>query len=104
MNSAVRNPWIKACAVNHLQPLVTILNPPIVVGLGGPGWQATKIALDIKEAPVKISEAAGGQWRSEAGIRVFAVGHCGPLGIANRSLDKQLEDWSRIGVALRQFQ
>ena len=89
---------------NKSSPTVgKILNPPIVVALGGPGWQATKLALEIKEAPEKISEAAGGQWRTAAGIHVFAVGHCGPLGIANQSLDKQLEDWSRIADALRQL-
>jgi hypothetical protein len=46
---------------NKSSPTVgKILNPPIVVALGGPGWQATKLALEIKEAPEKISEAAGG--------------------------------------------
>jgi hypothetical protein len=71
--------------------------------MGGPGWLAARVALYIEDAPQKIAVAAGCAWTTRTGIKVFAVGHCGPLGIANRPWCKQLEDWSRVGDALRQI-
>lgn len=104
MNRPVRNPWIRACTFHHLRPLIQKLRPPIVVGLGGPAWLAVRIAFEIESAPKKISEAAGHMWRTIAGIQVFAVGHCGGLGIRNRPWQKQLDDWTKIGAALKQLQ
>lgn len=102
MNSKVRRPWVYSCAITHLRPLIQKLAPPVIVGMGGPGWLAARLALAIEDAPEKITVAAGGMWTTKTGIQVFAVGHCGPLGIANRSWRKQLEDWSRVGEARRQ--
>lgn len=101
MNRPLRASWVRACAITHLRPLVQKLNPPIAVAMGAPGWQAAQLALEIEGAPKSISTAAGGMWATRTGIQVFAVGHCGPLGLANRSWATQLEDWSRISDALK---
>jgi uracil-DNA glycosylase len=101
MNSKPRDRWIRACAVAHLRPLADNVNPPIIVAMGGPAWLAVRIAFEIQETPERISNAAGGMWQTAAGIRVFAVGHCGRLGQGNRPWQKQLEDWTRIGSALK---
>lgn len=101
MNSKVRDPWIRACAINHLRPLAHKLNAPITVAMGGPAWLAARIAFEIEKAPEKISAAAGGIWPARTDGHVFAVGHCGRLGQGNRPWHTQLEDWARIGEALR---
>jgi uracil-DNA glycosylase len=101
MNSKLRNPWVRACAINHLRPLAHQLSPPIIVAMGGPAWLAARIAFEIEKAPEKISAAAGGMWPTRTNGHVFAVGHCGRLGQGNRPWYKQLEDWARIGDALR---
>jgi uracil-DNA glycosylase len=100
MNAPILDWWVKTCATNHLRPLVERLKPPIVVAMGGHAWRATCVALEIVGVPQKIGDAAGGEW-DVRGIKVFAVGHCGPLGLANRAWKKQPDDWARIGDALK---
>lgn len=78
MNAPILDWWVKACAVNHLRPLVKSLKAPIVVAMGSHAWRATCYALEIDRVPQKIKEAAGGEW-DVRGIKVFAVGHCSPL-------------------------
>jgi hypothetical protein len=102
MNAPLLNSWIRACAENHLRPLAQLLKPPIIVAMGGPGWMAVKAAFRIDHAPGLISIAAGGSWKTN-GSEVFAVGHCSGLGIRNRPWHTQLEDWSRVGDALKRI-
>ncbi len=99
MNRPISGRWVRACAEAHLGPLIDHLRPEAVVGLGSHGWRATRLALGPIEAPASIGAAAGGLWRI-GGRTVGAVGHCGPLGIANRAWGLQVEDWRRIGSAL----
>jgi hypothetical protein len=91
--------WIDACAERQLRPLLRLLNPPIVVGMGSAGWRAVRRVFGLHVAPRLISHAAGSCWLAEA-TRVFAVGHCGPLGLINRPWPQQLADWRRIGAAV----
>ena len=102
MNSEVKDWWVKSCAINHLRPLVERLKPPIVVAMGGHAWRAVCVALEINGVPRTITDAAGGEWEVR-GIKVFAVGHCGPLGLANRAWKKHLDDWAGIGDALKRL-
>ena len=81
-------------------PLVAFLKPPVVVGMGSAGWRAVRRAFALHHAPQLISRAAGSDWVAEDQTRVFAVGHCGPLGIINRPWPQQLLDWQRIGTAV----
>jgi uracil-DNA glycosylase len=103
MNRSLPTPCIKSCATQHLGPLIELLKPPLIVALGGPAWLALRTALGIKNAPRKISEAAGGMWQINPLQQVYPVGHCGGLGKRNRSWQMQLEDWSRIGDALKKL-
>ena len=54
----------------------------------------------LRDAPPQISHAAGSDWFAGDDTRVFAVGHCGPLGLINRPWPQQLSDWRRIGAAV----
>lgn len=100
MNGAVRSSWVDACADRHLRPLVGYLKPQIVVGMGSCGWRAVRRVYALREAPERISHAAGLSWTSANETRVFAVGHPGPLGLTNRPWLEQLADWRRIGEAI----
>ena len=102
MNRPIQPRWARSCAVHHLRPLIRKLGPSIVVAMGAHGWQAVRHALGLEDGPRTIGTAAGQVWTADAGTLVFAVGHCGPLGLANRAWPRQLEDWSRIGDALKQ--
>jgi len=100
MSGPIRASWVAACTDRHLLPLLRLLRPPVVVGMGAHGWRAVRQAFALHEAPAPISRAAGAAWRSADGTRVFAVGHCGPLGLINRPWAVQLADWRRIGATL----
>jgi uracil-DNA glycosylase len=99
MNAPVRASWVSACTRQHLLPLLDLLDPPVVVGMGRWGWQAVRQALALAEAPPAIGAAAGACW-TVPGRRVFAVGHCSPLGLINRPWLQQIADWRRIGEAV----
>jgi uracil-DNA glycosylase len=98
--SPILSSWVRACTERHLVPLLRHLRPPAVVGMGSSGWQAVRQAFALHDAPARISNAVGGGWIAADGIRVFAVVHCGPLGLTNRPWPQQFADWQRIGAAL----
>jgi uracil-DNA glycosylase len=100
MNSPILASWVDTCTQRHLSPLIYRLKPSVVVGMGNHGWRAVRQIFALKEAPQHISRAAGHSWTSANQTRVFAVGHCGPLGIINRAWSQQLADWRRIGKAV----
>ena len=100
MNSPIRTSWVDACSERHLLPLISFLRPPVVVGMGNAGWRAVRHVFALRGAPRQISHAAGSHWIAEDDTRVFAAGHCGPLGVINRPWPQQLSDWRRIGAAV----
>lgn len=97
MTAPVPRGWVDTCAAAHLAPLVRLLRPRIVVGMGVSGWRAVRGLFGLNAEPEGIKAASGRAWEV-AGTKVFAVVHCGPLGIRNRSRLLQAEDWRRIGA------
>jgi uracil-DNA glycosylase len=100
MSAPVRASWISTCTARHLLPLIALLQPPVVVGMGSCGWRAARQAFRLRQAPRPISAAAGSRWISEDQAQVFAVGHCSPLGLINRPWPLQVADWRRIGEVI----
>ena len=100
MNSPIRSSWVDACSERHLRPLISFLAPPVVIGMGNAGWRAVRRVFALNDAPRQISFAAGSDWIAGNDTHVFAVGHCGPLGIINRPWPQQLADWRRVGAAV----
>jgi hypothetical protein len=103
MNGPILSSWIDACSEKHLGPLIRYLIPPLVVGMGNAGWRAVRRVFALAAAPRLISQAAGCDWCAAIGTRVFAVGHCGPLGIINRPWPQQVADWRRIGAFVTHY-
>jgi len=98
MNRPILSSWVDTCSDKHLRPLIRYLTPPVVVGMGSAGWRAVRRVFELHDAPQRILVAAGSCWDSADQTQVFAVGHCGPLGIINRPWPQQLADWRRIGA------
>jgi uracil-DNA glycosylase len=98
MNGPILSSWVNACSEEHLRPLIGYLRPPVVVGMGNAGWRAVRRIFALADTPRLISRAAGYNWLASDATQVFAVGHCGPLGIINRPWRQQLADWRRIGA------
>jgi uracil-DNA glycosylase len=100
MNTPILSSWIDACTERHLLPLIGYLKPKLVVGMGNAGWRAVRRLFGLHGAPQRISHAAGSTWVAADRTHVFAVCHCGPLGVINRPWPQQLADWRRIGAAI----
>ena len=100
MSAPILPRWVNSCTERHLIPLLRYLKPPVVVGMGGCGWRAVRRAFALHDAPARISKAAGSSWISTDRTHVFAVGHCGPLGLINREWPQQIDDWRRVGAAV----
>jgi len=102
MNGAILASWVNTCTERHLRPLIGYLRPPVVVGMGNAGWRAVRRIFALADTPRLISRAAGYNWLATDATQVFAVGHCGSLGIINRPWPQQLADWRRIGAFVSQ--
>lgn len=100
MNAPVCASWVNSCTQRHLRPLLDWLKPPVVVGMGSCGWHAVRQVFALSDAPRAISVAGGFSWIAADRTEVFAVGHCGPLGLINRPWSQQAADWRRIGEAM----
>jgi uracil-DNA glycosylase len=100
MNTPILASWVDNCTERHLNPLIRVLKPPIVVGMGNAGWRAIRQIFALHHTPQLISRAAGSCWLSEDRTRIFAVAHCGPLGVINRRWTQQVSDWQQIGAAV----
>ena len=100
MNGAARRDWSRNCTEHHLQPLMRVLAPKAMVALGGPAWESIRERFSLASAPAHISEAAGGHWAAKD-AEIFAMGHCGSLGLRNRGEDLQRGDWQRLGDFLK---
>ena len=100
MNAKIKERWVKSCSTHHLEPLLSQLRPPLIVGMGRHGWAAVRQALKLRNTPERISEAAGCSWSAPGGQQVFAVGHCSGLGLVNRPWQEQVADWRKIGLKL----
>jgi uracil-DNA glycosylase len=100
MDAPILASWVRSCTEAHLVPLLRYLRPPVVVGMGHRGWQAVRQAFALHDAPRQISRALASSWLAADGTRLFAVVHCGPLGLTNRGWPQQLADWQQIGAAV----
>jgi len=98
MNTPILSSWIDACTERHLLPLIGFLKPHVVVGMGNAGWRAVRRLFALQDVPQRISHAAGSNWVAADRTHVFAVCHCGPLGVISRPWAQQLADWRRIGA------
>ncbi len=99
MKAPVYDRWINTCSDKHLAPLVGLLRPRVVVGMGSGGWRAVRRLFGLKREPPGVLAAAGRMWEV-GGTLVFAVGHCGRLGLGNRPWERQAADWRKIGAAM----
>ena len=102
MNAPILSSWVRACATNHLRPLVERLKPPIVVAMGGHAWLATCVALEIVGVPTKNQgrgrRRMGRSWHKSLCCRALR-----PFRAGKSCLEKQLDDWARIGDELKRL-
>jgi DNA polymerase len=98
----VKKEWFQNCGERFLGPLIYIVQPKVVVCLGGKAYSTVLRAYGRK--PRKFAEAVGDPNPVElltGRTWAFAVYHCGArTQNINRKYDDQVKDWRRIGEFL----
>ena len=103
MSAPVPARWVKNCASN-LRQTIELVRPRAVASLGALAWRGVCHAYELPNTPLSAAIKASPQSPSPpGGPALFAFAHCGRLGIAQRPLIQQEQDWARLGrwIALR---
>jgi DNA polymerase len=95
MASKIKDSWIKENAKEFLQPNIKIIKPKIIITLGINAYKALNHIYCLKKDtlnqlidknPIKLENKS----------MLFAMYHCGGLGLANRKWELQKKDWKKI--------
>jgi uracil-DNA glycosylase len=102
LQAAVRREWFERCSV-FLRQQVEIVQPRVVVALGGEALVALRRAYDLPPRSLNASVLDDAREELRPGTRLFAVYHCGARTLNGaRPLAMQMEDWRRVGRALNE--
>jgi hypothetical protein len=83
-------------AREFLRPLIDIIDPKVIIAMGKEAYECVSDAFEIPHAKSLLQALEEGPTKLPGAKFLFAVFHCGGLGLANRPLSKQLDDWRRI--------
>jgi len=81
-----------------LRPLMDIVDPKVIIAMGKEAYECVSIAFDIPRAKSLRQALEEGPTMLPGNKFLFAVFHCGGLGLANRRLHQQVDDWKRIAT------
>lgn len=81
-----------------LRPLIDIVDPSIIIAMGKEAYECVCNAFGVVHARSMREALEIGPVELPNSKLLFPVFHCGGLGVLpqNRTLNKQIEDWSRI--------
>jgi uracil-DNA glycosylase family 4 len=98
LSGPTRAAWFRECRPFHRQT-IEIVGPRAVVGLGAKAWEAVQRAFDLKPEPLARAVERGPLHLPD-GPLLFAMYHCGGLGLVSRPIERQIRDWARLGARL----
>jgi uracil-DNA glycosylase family 4 len=96
MSARVPAAWIDNCST-HLRRTIEIVNPVAVAALGSVAWRAVCRAFALPMVKFATSVGAAPLTPPAGAPALFAFAHCGALGTARRPIDRQEQDWARMG-------
>ena len=91
---------IMESAVEFLRSLIDIIGPKIIIAMGKEAYECVSITCGLPRFRSMAQSLNISPLRAGDSRLLFPVFHCGGLGVANRSLTKQQEDWKRIKAYL----
>jgi DNA polymerase len=101
LQGPVRAAWFQNCAP-FLCRQVEIIAPRVVATLGEQALRAVRHAFQLPPRSLASSVADSEGEILGGNTRLLAVYHCGARVLnSHRALDAQIQDWARIGNALR---
>lgn len=101
MSAELKHDWLRHSSVHFTAPLIEIIQPRLIVTVGISAFKALRLIF-----PSLPYESMNGLLKYPPfhlpGKRIlFAVSHCGGLGLANRTMEEQLKDWQKIAPYLQ---
>lgn len=98
LQSKVQSDWFSACGRRFLKPLVEIVRPKVLVALSEAAYRAIAIEYGLGLLPFKAAVETEGGFRIGKMTMLHPAYHCGRRILnTHRPLERQLEDWARIG-------
>lgn len=87
--------WYSDTSIKFTKPLIDIINPKIIITMGTTAYNAVSIIYRLEKKPLK-ELIVNNPIVLNDNKKLFAVYHCSGLGLINRNLETQLEDWKKI--------
>ena len=94
MSANFKTSWLKESREQFLSPLIDIISPKIIIAIGAGATKSLSEIYDFKitthnemvnNSPIKSNRQL-----------IFPVFHTGGLGLKNRSINLQINDWKKI--------
>lgn len=93
----VQREWFQNCGTRFLRPLVELVRPKVVVGLGERAYGAVLDSYGLEPGDFRAAVDSPDPVELSTGVVAFAVYHCGArIQNTHRKLETQLRDWDRI--------
>ena len=98
MSSSLPSKVYSNCSKAFLNPLLNLINPKYIIAIGSKAYESILLSYGfLKKDIVNISSVCGGEPIKLGNEQyLFPVFHCGGLGLANRQIGIQFEDWKNI--------
>jgi hypothetical protein len=87
----------KESTKEFLHPLLDIVNPKIVIAMGSEAYECVSNAFQIPRVKTLQQAVEHSPYELPGSKFLYPVFHCGGLGLVNRSFEKQINDWMKIG-------
>lgn len=98
LQSKVQSDWFRNCCPKFLKPTVEIVQPKVLVTLGELAYRAIATEYGLHARPFQTAVETEGGFPLAGATTLHPVYHCGCRILnTHRPMDKQLEDWARIG-------
>lgn len=94
---------VAKCCSKFTRELIEIIQPKVVVALGGTAFKSVAYAFGLKVAESRSLEDCMEKSPykvKELNVAIFPVFHCGYYGSLSRKIESQEEDWSKIKLYL----
>jgi uracil-DNA glycosylase len=93
MAAKIKKAWYRETAELFIKPLINIIQPKIIISMGSAAYETLAKIYNLPKNPLKETIKEN-PYRLPNDILLFAFYHCSDLGIANKKIELQKEDWA----------
>lgn len=103
LQAPVREQWFANCGPRFLKPTIELIKPKVLVTLGEWAYRSVQKLYSLPPLPFRKTVDRQEGFQLPHDVLFFPMYHCGRRILnTHRSIEKQMEDWKRIKLALAQ--